>query len=751
MVGKLNNRGKSGEIMTKDTKNRIQELNPKAKALLIEKIAAAFQTKNNEKNAGGQKKLVAYIQGKEGFEIELLKNSLKKQLPDYMVPASFVNVDVLPLLPNGKIDRKNLSKIKTTPQKTTPSQNTERKFINTTEQQLVTIWEEVLGFAPIKTTDNFFEIGGDSILSIQIVSKARKQGITLKANDIFEHQTIAELVLFYTPQNTITANDTKKEIQNKLITIWEEVLGFAPIKTTDNFFEIGGDSILSIQIISKARKEGIFIEPNHIFEHQTIAELSLFAKAAINLENNQIIEGEVPLSSIQHWFFENHKAAPQFWNQGIKVSNIPLHSKNQIEEICNHIISQHDVLRSIFIKKEGVWKSFILNPEQITAMEFVDISDINPEDYSNVITKKQVDVQANFNLSKGSLFKCIFFKTAHTNTNFCLLIAHHLVVDAISWKIIIDDFSAALQKKSNGEKLSMHSKTTSIIDWNNYLQEQIPEKFENEVDFWKKQIVHASNLKVDTHTESLLVEEKDIISNVISFSKEHTNTLVENANKAYKTKTEELIITALLNSIGTWNEQQEIILGLERHGRETAHTNLDLSETVGWFTTYFPLKFNINYNAEIGTKIIAVKETMRSIPNGGIGFGILRYEKNAFGSIGNPEIVFNFLGTQNTLNKPNEINVSALSKNLRSPLSERDYKFEINAMIKDEILICNWNYSSKMYHSQTIQNLANHFKQSLIDTILHCSSTKNEVYTPSDFDNVDISQDDLDNLLDLLE
>jgi len=155
--------------------------------------------------------MVAYIQPKESFEEEKLKSYLKKRLPDYMVPSVFTQLDIMPMLPNGKVDKKSLGELKVSSKTKIFS---EIKRPNTEiEIQLVEIWEEVLNFNPISITDNFFEIGGDSILSIQIISKARKMGMMLAPNQLFDHQTIADLA------KHLSAKENQEDNSDFLVTL----------------------------------------------------------------------------------------------------------------------------------------------------------------------------------------------------------------------------------------------------------------------------------------------------------------------------------------------------------------------------------------------------------------------------------------------------------------------------------------------------------------------------------------------------
>jgi len=729
--------------MDLEIKERIQQLNPKAKELLLAKLVSFLNSKKGNNTSSDKKELVAYIEGKEGFSVENLKAHLKNTLPNYMIPSSIIHLKNMPLLPNGKIDRKRLSGLK---KEEKPKTNFNK--VNTSlEEKLIKIWEEALGFSPINTTDNFFEIGGDSILSIQIIAKARKKGIILKSNDIFEYQNIAELAMFAKYES-----EEKRDselIQNELIGIWEEVLGFSPINTTDNFFEIGGDSILSIQINAKARKKGIILKPNQIFEHQTIAELVMLAETAQKAESVEISKGKAALLPIQHWFFENHKNEPNYWNQGVRINNLPYLSKEKIAEVSKFIVNQHDALRLKFTKKEH-WESRFVDYLEVNAFQYFDISSENKLDYQDIALKIQKEAQQEFRLEQGSLFQCLYFNTGKSDANFCLLIAHHLVVDAVSWQIITDDFISAVKQIQTQNKLKLQPKTTSIQTWGEYLKETSDKVQSNELGFWKDQMQKVKPLPVDNVVNNLTIKEKEIKSEIITFTKEDTRKLTEIVNKTYHTKTEELIVVALIDCIAKWNTTNAISIGFERHGRETQSTDFDLSKTVGWFTSYFPLRFNFEEDSNLKTKIISVKEKMRSIPSGGIGYGVLRYLKNSFGSAGNPEIVFNFLGTQNSLLK-DKIAVVPLSKNLRSPESERDYKLEVNALINEGRLTCTWNYSSKIYNESSLKRLITDFNNLFLEIISHCENIDNEIYTPSDFAGVDISQDDLDSLMGILE
>jgi len=371
------------------------------------------------------------------------------------------------------------------------------------------------------------------------------------------------------------------------------------------------------------------------------------------------------------------------------------------------MITQHDTLRSRFRLEDDTWIQDIGKPEQVFALEYVDCTGVAPENYEQVASQH------------------------------------------MHWQIITDDFISALQQVAITKSIKKEPKTNSIIEWNTYLQGYADTITTNELDFWKSQITPVAALPFDKEDHTV-IEEKDIVQLHFTLDKAGTKELQE-ANQAYNTKIEELLITAFVATISTWSQQNEVAIGFERHGRETMGSQLDMSKTVGWFTSYFPVKFAHTSHHDLKSQIVSVKEKMRSIPNGGIGYGALRYLKNTFGAIGNPEIVFNFLGTKTTSATDHGIIVTPLSEQLRDLRSERHYKLEINVQIIDEQLYGSCSYGSTVHSSETIKLLMNDFKERIQEIGMYCNQIENGGYTPSDFSDAEISQDDLDSLLDFLE
>lgn len=609
------------------------------------------------------KRLVAYVKTNTNFSEQEAKIFLKNKLPDYMVPSNMVVVEEFPYLPNGKVDRKQLSKLKPKKTKSTISK-TKQKATSESEKILTKVWQEVLNINPIGVNDNFFEIGGDSILSIQVIAKARKEGLELSPNQLFENQTIAELAFFI---------DHNREVAS----------------------------------------------------------------------TNKTIEGNVPLSPIQHWFFETHKNAPHYWNQAMRIEEIPKEASSIINEISKEIITQHDALRLTFKKEKNDWVAIVKKPDELNFYLKTDLS--REKDKEAAIQRYFLKTQEELSLSNGCLFKVLHFNMGEEKKDVCLFFAHHLIIDVVSWKIVTEQIKSLIKVKVKRDAINLPKRTTSIKKWVEHLKEL---NLKNELDYWLKQEKEISPLPFKNDGVLPLLS-KDIKVVTTTLDNNTTNFLVSKANESYSTRTEELLFSALTETICEWSGNTSVHIYLERHGRETKGTKYDFSNTVGWFTSFFPIKIE-RETGDLGSKIIAVKEQIRKIPNGGIGYGVLKYLQNKISKNNTePAIVFNYLGNldNGATEETNELNSKPIFENVHHKLSERNYILEINLFITAAKLYIRLGYGEKFIETKEAENLLNQFKTNIELFVDHCTNQEERRYSPSDFSDVDLNQDDLDNLL----
>ena len=654
---------------TKELKERIEKLSPKQKALLAMQFKAQYLT-SGTLNGHSAQRLVAYVIDDGNVGPSDFRDHLKGRLPEYMVPAAFVQLDEFPRLPNGKVNNHALPN---------PGEAAE-----------------------LSETD-------------------------------------------YTAPRT----DTEK----KLAAIWGEVLNFDPVGIHDNFFEIGGDSILSIQIIAKANKAGLGLKPNSIFEHQTIAGLALsVGSGAEKTVSNETVTGEVPMLPIQHWFFEEHRQAPHHWNQGLVFENTTDLSAGLLQKAMEHLTTHHDALRQEFVKDAGKWKTIIGEPLSKKVFQKFDLGKLSVAEQETSIKEKTKLVQGGLSLSEGPLFQGVYFDCGKKQPDKFLLFAHHLLVDAVSWGILVGDLKTIYQQLKTETKVLLPPKTASYKDWGTHLLRLANTgQINGEKEFWHRQSQGVTSLPRDFET-AMPVTEEGIATINFELDKDTTQKLRSEALNIYNTKMDEFLLAVLTEVIGDWAGATSICLGLERHGRETMDSGLDLSNTVGWCTSFYPVSLDYNSGTGPGTMLKTVKEQLRKVPNGGIGYGILKYLHGDEGgkmelSHPHPPVIFNYLGNLSPFNA-GDLGIGVeLKEGNRHPESERYHMLEINTFIQGGQLKVRWGYSRKLHLPDSIQKLSEAFEKTLKNFITHCSKPDAGGFTPSDFPEAGLNQDDLDNLL----
>ena len=648
----------------KNLKHRINNLTEKQKALLLNQIKLENVSFSNT-NPEGSQQLVAYIISKDSFDVEVLKNELAKKLPNYMVPTKFVEVNEFPKLPNGKIDY------------------------------------SVLIIENLNSEDN--------------------------------------------PTTESEASEAN-EIEKKLISIWEDILNIEPISIHDNFFEIGGDSILSIQIIARARKKGLFIEPDHIFENQNISELAKVVKTDSRTSQDVEEYGIVPLLPIQHWFFEEHKNSPHHWNQALLFDLPKEFDLNIFRDVLKNIVEHHNALRLQFKKNGSEWSSALDDVFDSEVLNEFDLSTTEFNDLDTSLKSKITAFLSSFDFSGSSLFQVALFDCPGS-TNKLLFAAHHLVIDYVSWQILISDFDSLYEQLLIGKEALLPAKSTSYKKWSEHLV-TLSESgiFDDDLVFWQNQ---TCSLKIQTDFPFQLPRFEGRLETENIIMDAETTNLFSKANGSFRTNTEELILTSILLGLAKEGIADEICVGLEKHGRQSIDNDMDLNSTIGWFTTYFPLYFQVGKSQDLKSNIINVKEKFRNIPNKGLSYGVLRYLKKEKSLAQKPGILFNYMGMYQRINSKFFGIGNFFNEGVRSPQSELYYLLQFNCSIENNKLAIKLTYDQDVFKNSTITILANTIKKTLSGLVQFCTQQESTNYTPTDFPEADLSQSDLDNLLNI--
>lgn len=544
-------------------------------------------------------------------------------------------------------------------------------------------------------------------------------------------------------------------IEEKLTQIWEQVLRVEQIGIHDNFFELGGDSILSIQIISRAKVAGIELTIKQLFANQTIAQLATVAGTtkALSIEQG-LVTGTLPLIPIQHWFFEQKFPEKHHFNQSFLLT-IPSDLNLEIlEQVWQQLLKHHDALRLRFTQIDTIWQQIHANPTDNITIPRFDLSTVPEIEIETVIETTANELQASLNLSKN-LVQVAFFWLGINKKARLLILIHHLVVDGVSWRILLEDLQTAYQQLSQGKTIQLPAKTTSFKDWAQkitaYAQSEV---LKSELDYWLSPSYDAvDSIPVDYAQGINTTASARTVT--VSLDEAETLSLLQDVPKAYKTQINDVLLTALVLVLSEWTNSDSVLFNLEGHGREEIVDGVDLSRTVGWFTTIFPVVVELGITDDLGTALKSVKEQLRVIPNKGIGYGLLRYlnvdaEINAqLEKIPQAEISFNYLGQfAQVVNTSSLIQIANESSgNSQSLQGQRHYLLDINAIIINEKLQIDWTYSSNIHQHETIENIAQEFVETLQELLAHCLSTENIGYTPTDFPLIQLDQLEMNQIL----
>ena len=537
-------------------------------------------------------------------------------------------------------------------------------------------------------------------------------------------------------------------VEQALCQIWQQVLGVAQVGIHDNFLALGGDSILSILVVAQAGQRGLRLTTHDIFQYQTVAALAVVVRSGGAAQAPQgPVSGAVPLTPIQHWFLSLPLPNPSHWNQALLVEVPPAFDPAAFERALTAILEHHDALRLRLVRDASGWQQRFEPPHPVAPVERIDLS--GQAEWAQAITAVATELQAGLDLSSGPIVRGAHFDRGEGQPGRLLLVVHHMAVDGVSWRILLEDLQAAYYQSLRGERPALPAKTSAYSQWAERLLDyaRSPE-LEAERAWWEQmRDCEAPALPCDTpggaNTEAL---QQRVI---VTLGAEATEALLHQAPAAYGTQIGDLLLTALVQTLAPWLGEALLLVELEGHGRESIFPELDLSRTVGWYTVRYPALLDLRGIWEPGDAIKAVKEQLRAIPNHGLGYGVLRYLSPSFAALPQPGLAFNYLGQLGQ--EQDQAALFRLTDESTGPDraagGTRPQAIEINGWIFAGQLHLEWSYSAGLHQRATIAQLAQQYLEALQLLIAHCQNPLAGGYTPSDFPAVQISQDELDRLV----
>jgi len=549
-----------------------------------------------------------------------------------------------------------------------------------------------------------------------------------------------------------------KDNEKKLSKIWCDILGIDKVGIRDNFFELGGDSILSIQVIARANQAGLVLSPKQLFENPTIEKLSLVAGkgTVINAEQG-LVKGSSLLTPIQHWFFEKELPNYHHWNQSLMLETEQSLDTRLMEKVIQKISESHDVFRLQFKKEKNGWQQSFTENIEMASLEIIDLSSSNDANFNNSVVLEANRLQASLNITTGPLARFAYIKSPDSKNDLLLIIVHHLIIDGISWRIITDGIQTLYDALQNDKKVQLPPKSTSYKYWAEQLTKfALSEELSNEAQHWfNLNTVESSMLKIKNPDGNHLESDFDFVS--LSLDENSTSLLLQEAPSTYNTQINDLLLTALIQAFGTVTGRYSLLLHMEGHGREDLFDDVDISRTLGWFTSIFPLHLDITGKHNTGESIKTIKEQIRQVPAKGIGFGLLKYLgkpeiKKQINQLPKPQVIFNYLGQYDTTNKMGNFKpIQGLSGSDHDPNGKIDHLLDITGSVLNGELNFRIFFSREIFDLDTIQAFADTYIKELKTIIDHCIQTEDGGYTPSDFEEADINQDDLDNIMSELD
>ncbi|MCP4970417.1 MAG: hypothetical protein GY932_07485, partial [Arcobacter sp.] len=534
----------------------------------------------------------------------------------------------------------------------------------------------------------------------------------------------------------------RDEIEKQLVDLFEEVLGVERVGINDNFFELGGDSIISIQVVARAKNVGLNIQVKDLFESGNVKELTKRVnKSTIHrLCEQEEVKGESFLNPIQTQFLNSNSRDLNHFNQSVLFDIDKTINIKTIEKLFAMIIQQHDILRARFNKNSILYtqKSNISIMEEESRKNITEICDKH---------------QKSLNIENGPIGKVILIKTDDKYAkNRLFLLLHHLVVDGVSWRILIADFLMLFNAYKAGQPLTLGLKTTSYKDYVRVLKETTEESlFEDDLKYWENvvnQKVATVSRKVD-ESEALKLLTKNV-----SLNKQLTQQLLTKVNQAYNTKINDILLSVLVMALEQYTKKSDFLILLEGHGRDEIDERIDSTRSVGWFTSLYPLILNTKGKDEESIKCI--KEQIRAVPNNGISYGWLKYYhkdeevRNSLSIKDHKGIVFNYLGqSDNIINEDDSSILTPSSENTGEDFAlgyDEMKNINLNCIISDLEFKASFSCTNELYDEEALEEISTLFIQKL-ESIIRLLRDKDGLvaYTPSDFSYCKLTQNELDN------
>jgi len=597
----------------------------------------------------GDKRLAAYLVATDAEEaptVGALRAYLKERLPDYMVPPIFIVLDAMPLTPNGKVDRRSL-----------PAPDRNRP-----------------------------ELGEE----------------------------------YVAPRNPTEA---------ALAEIWSRVLEIERIGVNDDFFDLGGDSLMVIKVVSQANKADLGVTTKQVFQNRTIAELAAVAGTSEILAEQGPVTGETPCTPAQLHFLELGHPNPEWHSLGTLLELDTAVDVEAVEEAMRLLLAQHDNLRVRLAETpgEGGVPRMVTDGEPPAAggveLHRIDLAGLDEGEQQVRIRDTVFELTKSFDLKNGPLFKGAYLDRGPGREKLVFLITHFFAADIGSWHTLLDDFDTYYRALAAGKTPERQPKTTAGKQWAERLVERAGSReIRDELPFWLNDARRAATPLPKDHPEGAneFLSARSVQSR---FSVEETRALLIDIPRKHKVQIDGLLLTAMLHGFHGWTGGETFLVDLLGHGREALYDDTDLTRTVGWLNTIFPVALTLpgagaqsaagpgERPGSLEEDLRAVNRQLREIPHGGLGYGVLRYlardEEIArqMRAMPEPDVFFNYFGPDNAEQLHTFRKADGWGGYVLDNTTTRLRPLAVGVYIQHDRMLIKWEYSTQLHDEATIRRV----------------------------------------------
>jgi amino acid adenylation domain-containing protein/non-ribosomal peptide synthase protein (TIGR01720 family) len=521
-----------------------------------------------------------------------------------------------------------------------------------------------------------------------------------------------------------------------LVGVLESVLGRSGLGMTDNFFHVGGDSIRAIQVVNRLGRLGWRLRVRDLFE---APEIEVLAKRLARAESarrgeadRRPAQGDVPLTPIQQWFFKTQTRDRAHFNQSVMLRFPDRIDEQALRSIGRALTERHASLRLQYQFDHGaIRQSYNTGADPAHAgYDPVEVHDLGGEpDPVDALGRLAAAAQAGFDLAAGRLAKVLLFRLSDEDR--VLIVIHHLAVDGVSWRILLDDLRAGLAATARGDRIDLAAPTDSYQAWSLALQARAREATAEEP--WWRAVDAATSVALPADAAGGDARESDAADMRFTLGVDETTALVSRVNQAYNTRPQDVLLAALAGAVRDWAGPGAVKIDIESHGRDGLDEQVDVSRTVGWFTALYPVVIDIGAEEDPGRQLVAAKDTLRRTPGQGLGYGLLRG-----GAPSGAAVLFNFLGQFDT--DVADLDVAGDDRGPEfGPSIAMTHALVIGGWIADGRLTMTVRFSRRRFSDATIERLVAAYTRRLGELIAHCRARATRERTISDFRYTDAS------------